>query len=379
MLQSILFITLLLGRASAAEVAYSLADLEVLSQEGAFTEFFVHAMDIRPSERQETWKNMVTKMADAATRTILNKAEIEKKDFNWIENHYRWPVLKNDDVFKLKRQDIGLRYLNACLKKEVPCWDDVKMFWEADLQNPETSFKLAEMVVQYKNSPYTTWTFLEVPLKNPLSEFYCKKDFVMDSLWGKLEIDYIRLGSKGDFLTKIDQTLHHDCLPSLNAEANKRLYSPVKVGDRELAYQILNSQGKMDQKTEDFFLTVYLLEKPSQGELFNYSWNRVKQLAQAPSRRDKVLTMLKNLDPLPDELFMSLDQQKKRVILQLFKTHFPEYITFYSHQCVQFYGGKSAFPQGNPTVHCQDFMNSELAPQFIDADQIKLFQDARKI
>lgn len=377
--QLFLFIMLLTGTLSVTAQSYGLKDLEFLAQEGSYDEFFRHALDIRPSERQEQWKSMVLKMADSYTRSMLNKSRPELKDFRWLETHYRWPLLKSDDVFKMRRQELGLKYIKSCLKEEKPCWDELKKFWETDRENGETSYKIAEMLVEIPNSPFSTWDFLEVALKTPLSEFYCKKDFVLDSLWSKLELDYIRLGPKGDLLKKIDQTVHYDCLPSLNSLARQRLISPLKSKDRELAYQILNAQGKTDQKTKDFFLTVYLLETPSQGELFNYSWNRLKELAKSPNRRDEVLLMLKSQDPLPDELFTSMDQIKKRAILQLFKTHFPEYLDFYSSQCVKFYSGKAVFPEGNPTMHCQDLMKSNLAPQFIDPKKIQAFEQGRKI
>jgi hypothetical protein len=136
---------------------------------------------------------------------------------------------------------------------------------------------------------------------------------------------------------------------------------------------------KANQDITDFFFTVYLLDNPSQGELFNYSWNRVKELGGTVGRREKVLRTLKKLDPLPDAILGSLDQTKKRVVLNHFKTYFPEYLDFYTDECVKFYGGKGSFPSGNPTVHCQDFMNSELAPKVIDQFKIKQYNDARKI
>jgi hypothetical protein len=183
----------------------------------------------------------------------------------------------------------------------------------------------------------------------------------------------------GDLLTKIDQTLHPDCLPSLNKEAQTRLLKPTKSNERELAWQILNAQGKTDKKLTDFFYTVYLLENPSQGELFNYSWNRLKELGASSNRRDDVFKRIKNLDPLPDELFSSLDELKKKAILSHFKSNFPEYLDFYTRQCIEFYAGKGSFPNGNPTIHCQNMMSSELAPQIIDAELIKRYHDAKKI
>jgi len=362
-----------------ARTTYTLTDLEVLVGEENTKEFFEHALDVRPSERQEAWKTMVSRMGDVYSRKILEKSEIETKDFRDTENLYNMSALKMDDVFKRRRSEIGLRYLKNCLKAEAPCWNDLKAFWEKDKTDADTAFKLAELTSGMQDSPLSSWSLLDVALKSPLSEFYCKKEFVMSALWGKIEIDYIKLGPEGDLMTKIDHTIHSDCVPVLIGEARKRLYQPPKVLDRELAYQILKSQMKADQEVTDFFFTVYLLDNPSQGELFNYSWNRVKELGGTVGRREKVLRTLKKLDPLPDAILGSLDQTKKRVVLNHFKTYFPEYLDHYTDQCVKFYGGQGTFPTGNPTVHCQDFMTGELAPKIIDEFKIKQYQSVRKI
>ncbi len=359
--------------------SYTLADLEVLTAEEGHEEFFKHALDIRPSERQDAWKSMVSKMGDLYSRKILQKVELNRTDFHKIEQLYSWPTLKLDDVFRLRRQEIGLRYLKSCLKSENPCWNELKAFWEKDKTDADTAYKLADLTLGLPDSPISTWTLLDVALKSPLSEFYCKKEFVMDALWGKIEIDYVRLGPEGDLMKKIDQTIHPDCIPVLVGEARKRLYHPPKVFDRELSFQILKSQSKADQAVTDFFYTVYLLDTPSQGELFNYSWNRVKELGGKMNRREAVLKKLKGLDPLPDAILSTLDQTKKRVVLGHFKTYFPEYLDHYTDQCVKFYGGKGSFPSGNPTLHCQEFMNSELAPLIIDDFKIKKYQEVRKI
>ncbi len=358
---------------------YTLADLEILFQEGNHNEFFEHALDIRPTERQKKWKSMVSKMADGLSRQILLKEIIEKKDFLKIEELFSWPTLKSDDIFLLKRQQVGLAYLKTCLQQDPPCWRDLRSFWDKDKTDAEVSFKLAELTLPLTSSPISTWSFLEIALKSTLSEFYCKKDFVLTSLWGKIEIDYVRLGPEGDLTKKIDLTIHPDCLPYLISEAKKRLLKPLRPIDRELSYQILKSQQKDDQATTDFFLTIYLLDNPSRGELFNASWNKVKELGGMAQRREAVLAKLKELDPLPDSIFSSLDQTKKRVLLNHIKTHFPEYLDHYTSQCIKFFSGKGSFPNGNPTLNCQEFMSTDLAPALIDQYKINKYIEARKI
>lgn len=62
-----------------------MADLEILSQEKGYTEYFAHALDIRPSERNERWKEMTILMAENWAKTIKQKAEPTVEDYQQIE------------------------------------------------------------------------------------------------------------------------------------------------------------------------------------------------------------------------------------------------------------------------------------------------------
>ncbi len=362
-----------------AFAGYTLKDLEVLTQEDNYDEFFSHALDIRPAERQGVWKEMLSKMADGLGQSILNRSEISKENFLKIEKIYLWPALRTDDVFKGHRQAIGLRYLKQCLKLDQPCWPDYKNFWEIDPKDPELAIKLAELALGREGSPIPTWNFLDVALKSPLSEFYCKKEFVLEAIFGKLEIDYIRLTKEGDLLKKIDETVHPDCLISFNKWLQEKLLKPNRTIDRELSFQILSAQGKTSQEILDFFYTAYLLETPSQGDLFNLAWSRLNELSKNSTRREKVLAIFKNLDPLPDELFASSDENKKRIILSHFKLKFPEYLDYYSQQCLNYYQGKTTFKNGNPTMKCPDLMKLDNAKNLIGNDKVETFFNTTKL
>jgi hypothetical protein len=362
-----------------ANASYSLADLEALAQEGNYEEFLKHARDVRPSERQDTWKSMVSRMALGLGQEILGRSEVSTRHFQQMEELYRWPVLRSDSTFRLRRSEIGLRYLGNCMKNEPPCWQQLKLFWESDKSDSDTAVKLAELTLGAPRSPLPIWTFLEAAVQTPLSEFYCKKDFVIAAVWSKLEIDYVQAAPEGNFLNKIDQTVHPDCLPALNRAAHQRLHAPQTPIDRELAFQILKAQGKTGQTMEDFFHVVYLLERPSKGELFNYAWNRLAQLGKSGQRREEVLKALKKLDPLPDELLASLDELKKKVVFYHFKANFPEYIDYYFDQCLKFYGGKEIFPKGNPTIHCQQLIDTGLGATLLDDFKIQQYQAVKNI
>ncbi len=373
-----LFLVLFTTPSLWGAVTYNLEDLKALATEGSHQEFLDHAMDIRPSQRQGEWQRMVLEMGNLYAQNLLKQKKLDKTDFNKIENIYSWAPLKSDEVFGARRHEIGLKYLKECISKEDPCWDDLKAFWERDKTNPETAYQLAELTKPYPNSPIGQWDFLTHAVKSTLSEFYCKKEFVQKEIWTQLEQIYVKLGSKEDFLKKIDALLHPACLGPVNEFSQKKLYTPEKSSDRELAFQILKAQFKSTTRLEDLFYTVYLLENPSKGELFNYSWNRVKLLASLPTRRDAVIETFKSLDPIPDEIFSSLDDLKVRAIFNHMKENFPELLDYYFKQCKAYYSGSKTFPNGNPTLHCKEFVQSPRGANLLEADLLKEFKTILK-
>ena len=91
------------------------------------------------------------------------------------------------------------------------------------------------------------------------------------------------------------------------------------------------------------------------------------------------MILLKKLDPLPDQIFASSDQNKKKAIINHFKAHFPEYLDFYIDQCLSFYQGSVEFKNGNPTIKCQDLMNSDYIHKIIEQDKIIKFKKVKTI
>src|SRR5687768_6796812 len=89
---------------AGARAGYTLADLEVLSREGSHAEFFAHALDVRPSERGAAWKEMVSKMGGVYSKELRDKG-MARDDFKRMEELYRWPALKTDEVFRARRQE----------------------------------------------------------------------------------------------------------------------------------------------------------------------------------------------------------------------------------------------------------------------------------
>ena len=97
------------------------------------------------------------------------------------------------------------------------------------------------------------------------------------------------------------------------------------------------------------------------------------------NRRDEVMKRIQKLDPLPDEVFSSMDESKKRAIISHFKNKFPEYLYFYTDQCLLFYGGSSTFPNGNPTMKCQNLMGTSDAAKLLGAEKVERYLKVRSI
>ncbi|MFP5459502.1 MAG: hypothetical protein ACLGG7_12270, partial [Bacteriovoracia bacterium] len=57
--------------ATCAAQGYTMGDLEALEKERSYSEFFSHALDIRPSERTEYWKTMVQNMGESYLKLLL--------------------------------------------------------------------------------------------------------------------------------------------------------------------------------------------------------------------------------------------------------------------------------------------------------------------
>lgn len=359
--------------------SYTREDLEVLVAEGNYSEYLRHALEIRPSQRDDRWRINTGKMADLMAKQILLRDKVEESDLREIETLYDWPLLREDDVFKLRRSQIGQRYFENCLATGKTCASKLIQFWKRDDANPELGFSFAEIAHKHGLPKDMIWDFLTPGLRSPVSKFHCGKDFVVQEVWDHLTKTYLALGPKGNFTHSIDTTLHPHCLPAVNTLAEKRLREPDGELDREVAFSILQAQGKTPQKTQDLYYTLYLLETPSRGESFNLAWNQLRGLGKSPQRRDQVLEEMKKLSFLPDGIALSLDQQKKKVVLKHLKSNFPEYLDLYFRSCLRYYGGKGPFPKGNPTQACEGLMRSDLAPELFEASQISEFNEAIKI
>lgn len=350
-----------------AQDKYSLADLEILSTEKNYTEYFNHALDVRPSERNDKWKEMTLQMAESWTKSIQKKAEPTREDFFQVEKLFSWPILKSNEFFRPLRFRFGLAYLQNCFRGESweKCWPLLQAFWEADPTDPDTAIQMVELVSKFRpeNEQFDYWPWLKVALNSPLSEFYCKKENITDLLWEKIRIEWIKVNKDGSFTQKLKTMVHQDCFQGLNQYALKKLSPLSNALDREQAFAILRSEKRLSELQKELFYIYFLMDNPSQGETFNYAWNNLQQLGKSALKREAILEQIKRESTLPDETMNSLDEDKRRVVLREIHRQFPELLQYYGKSCLNYVSGSVKYQQGNPTLYCKQIMDSGMASE----------------
>ncbi len=357
-----IFLILLFGFALKGTTPYEIGDLETLYKENNFQEFLNHALDIRPSQRDEKWKKMVMEISEDFIKDKVSRKHFDEKTLSFIESLTNWPVLREDEIFFLRRNEFGIKYFEECFvtnKKEI-CFQKINKFWSnTTLKNPDLGLNLASLL--YENSyDGGLWEYVTFACNSNVAEFYCKNSLIKKEILKKIQTIIASNLSQLDQKIALQNTMNESCLKTLIPEIKKAYLEVESALAKELYLKFLNINGKLDPKEKDFFLTLYYLQGPVIGDLFNESWNTIQTLGQNYNKRMAVMDKLKELSLLPDEIFSSTNEKKKEALLSHFYKNFPEYLDFYAKTCIEFLEGKKDYPHGNPTLRCKDlFQNSE--------------------
>jgi hypothetical protein len=366
---ALILCTLITTHSSAAQ-SYTQADLEALEKEQSYSEFFAHAMDVRPTERTEYWQTMVQNMGEGLLKSLLKKNRLEQEDFKQMERLHGWKVLANNEFFRIKRQEVATRWFTQCFQEnstpESPCWKDFVAFWEVDRQEPDMAPRLLTLLTPYMGEngdaanplhrarlTVNPYFILKPLLISPLAELQCKKPELQDILWQKLKREWNLNLKQKSFTAFLNELAHESCWQALHERTHQLWKNGAPAEELTLSYLFLKSQGALTDNQRDLFYLSFLLTSPARGETFNLAWARLQELGKKPSLRDALLKTLKAWSPLPGELFNDFDLIKRRAVTRHLQRHFPEYLDHYAHVCVDFFGGKKRFPEGNPALYCR--------------------------
>jgi len=349
-----LFTYSLLGTAMSQTTVYTIADLESLEIQKNFREFVRHAHDIRPSQRDRHWREMVISVGTQYLDDLVARKEFSKESFNEVEMLASWPVLREDLFFVAKRDRFTQRYLTQCLsqKESKLCLSQLKQFWNNLPGEVETASQLIQLFSDYAPAQELSSLILMVS-KNPQARFYCGRETfaanLLNLMMNSLPIDF----NEAQAQKVIQDSASKECWDQWSPWAKAQLFkAPALLADRY--YRLLQSKSVMSLEEQDLYLSYYFLQGPKPGDGLNRAWNRVQELAEQFERRQNVVKGLMQLDPLPGKLFAMRPIEKLKPMFKHFQKSIPEYLDRYVENCLNYMDGTKTYPNGNPTVECQD-------------------------
>jgi len=342
-------------------LSYNISDLEALERDKSYQEFFDHANDIRPSQRDKHWQSMVTSMGTGLVQNLSTKQEYKLKNYTLLEKISSWPSLLKNEFYNKLRTEYLVEFLENCYLSltKINCSELIKSSWK---YTPEKNkfldfgIKLAQVISRHRPKE-SVWMYIKKPIKTELAHFYCKKGEIKKAIFKNIKATLQNKRDKNlNVSLLIDNMMSKDCWAQVAHELKGLLYRPGHVS-AQIAYDILSAKNSLTRKEKDTYLVHFILKGPIVGETFNNAWHVLSELGQNYSRRRPIIDTLKQFDPLPDNVFTQYDSKKKKLLTQLLNNNLPEYIDHYSKTCINYLKGNGHFPNGNPTVSCSSFFN----------------------
>jgi hypothetical protein len=354
---------------------YQLKDLEVLQQEFNYQEFFMHAMDILPSQRNKYWKKMVTNMAESYLKDLKNQKHINQSDFTMVLSLSKWPVVKNNEFFRTERIQVLRKYFTICLQeKREHCSLHASQIWLTTTDDFELGLLLLEKFEHAMPLPLKIESFdlIYPSLVSKISTFLCRKHLVQKHAFAWLK-DLTHRVPREKLSGHILGRINTDCWNELSAKLQLTITSENTI-EREYAYTLLFATNGLTKEQQDLYYTLYLLEGPSKGDTYNRAWNRMNELGKSHQRRNRVLQKIKQLNNLPGQVFEMDDKKHRQTLIKQISQNFPEYFDHMSRACMDYFQGKA---NNGPSLHCHHLLKSEIkgiVPQAIkdQYQQIKL-------
>ena len=370
-----LIITVAFGsKTLLAAEKYSLADLQVLSDNNEFREFFSHAKDVLPSKRKRKWRDLVIGEAKSYVDYLRSSKNYEMNSWNEIEKISSWTQLKYDNFYQIKLNSYAKSFFENCFVsyQQNICLSKMNKFWQTSNKDSDLGYhfsKLASGLVQEE----LTWSFVNDIIKNQEGHYYCDKPLITDKLAQHLQVLTRTQVFSFKGKVKLQNMATAKCWKKM-IPALKATMISLPASESNGIYFALNSLKQLNQKETDLWLTRYLLDKPQVGDTFNQAWNRVKELGSDFKRREAVLNSLTSLNRLPDESFSN----ESKAIIRHFNRYFPEYISNYAKTCLSYLEGTKIFEFGNPTPSCKNFFDQK-NKKFISRNLRERFTKAKRL
>jgi hypothetical protein len=350
-LRVLIYLSLCIAIHKAQANQYTISDLKILSAEKNYNEFFQHALDIRPSERDEKWKTMVERLGTQYLGDLGNRTKLEKAQLDLVYKLSTWPIFKNNEFFTRKRDYIFLKDLKTCLKEDsAKCSTKVNFIFNDFKHDISFSFDLVELLSPYKRNFSDLWPYAKPLASHELSEFYCnKKNFkntVLDHLYNVYSLQ-----------NKLSKDVHKDCIKVLGSELRLALSSPLRY-QRKGAFRTLKEHGKLSQMDQSlYYLMNFMLNEKMDEKELDLTVLNLKTIANDFRLREMLLKQIQKLDPIPDGIFSTTPNDNGLVKTRVLYRYFPEYLDKYSRKCLNYLTGNTEYPNGNPTPRCHELFS----------------------
>jgi len=340
-------------------------DLEILSEEKNFIEFFDHAMDIRPLDRNTHWQDMVYKCSENYLNEIMETQQYGKETIKYVEKLAFWPTLRNNEIFQVKRAQYGLKYFNICLDNaqkhtlnEIKqCQQEMQTFWKntpKDFINLQLGIDLAGLSKRFSpaSEAREVGFYYSTILLNKYAGPTCDKMELVDFFLEQIQSENGCESSPEDCNKIINKFASQSCWEFLVPHIKQKLLNSQDPKLKGLYLSLLHAKKFLTPSETDFYFTSYVLDGPLNGQLFNLAWNIIGELGKNHKRREAVLAKFKQSPWLPGDLFKTSNQERLKIIMSLLSKNIPEYLDYYAMTCIRYLRGELQTPTGNPTPGC---------------------------
>ena len=323
-------------------------DLVVLSAEKNYSEFFSHALDVKPANRNKQWKSMVESMGQNYLTETLNLTQIDSSMFKTVRTLSDWPIFKNNEFFIKKRDQVFIREINTCIPStKQNCLELAKNLYHDYNHDDTFDYEFVKAISPFGYSATHSWKYVKNFVKKDISEFYCNKsplkEIIQEQIFSTVATDKTYL-----------KNFHQDCLKVLSDDLRAELINKDSKVSRA-SYLTLESAGKLSTQDKQLYDLVHFInDEVLDDELLNNSLKTIKSLGKDYNTREKLIGQYQKIDPLPDEIF-SLNKKSNISRAKILSRYFPEIIDKYAHTCLDYLQGTRTFPNGNPTHNCHQF------------------------
>ncbi len=332
-------------KALSAEINYRMDDLEILAQDHAWPEYLAHALDVRPSERQERWKELTLKVGINYLKQIIAAQDYTTATWDRVFLANNIKVLADDEIYQMQRALWGKAYFahHFAQTPRPSVYQQFKVFWQSTPAIPATLDAVYALAITLPSADpqLDLWPLWSRLVQSSAAETYCARPAVQKALWQQLQT-----------MANFEQALalaQPDCWRAAQNILKENIYlSPYP-------YQILTALGLLAPGERQQYLANYLLRDSPNGKVFDEAWAFYLQLGKSYELRQQVLGQLKGQPFLPDQLWGTDDLRRQQAVFYHVEQNFPEYIAYYLQTCLAFYEGSRSFPQGSPVMYCRDF------------------------